>query len=472
MGWTLVDLPPDEGLSAFKGVNRIKGALGSFLERVKTGEIPEGSVLIFEKQDRFGRDEVDLVLTDFLSLLQSGIELFSCVDRNHYTLADIRRNPMLLNYAVMATAMANDYSKSLGGRVIKSVDIKLEKAKQGQKLSLGSWMPRWIGFDKQSGEFRFNKHADTIRRIATEYAHGKSMYQIAIELTRDKTPSLQGGRWVQGTIANLVSHQCLRGNITIKGITLKDYYPAVITQPQWETLQAKLRENRTRKGAGEHVANLFRNRCSCAHCNRTITTAKSHAHRLYTCVAKRVKRCPSKYSMRVADVEMDFFLDYLQQSPGDILRRNDTEHATKVSSVQSAIATLDKEILKITELTATLSIDELKSRLIKFETQRQTLKADLDKLNTSNLSSQNAPQAIADVLKSITMPPGGIDKTDPQYRSIKDRIIAHLSANDTRKRLLGLLPSICKGLVIDTTNKRYAVLLHNGEQSEWRSVVV
>jgi hypothetical protein len=71
----------------------------------------------------------------------------------------------------------------LGGRVIKSVDIKLEKAKQGQKLSLGSWMPRWIGFDKQSGEFRFNKHADTIRRIATEYAHGKSMYQIAIELT-------------------------------------------------------------------------------------------------------------------------------------------------------------------------------------------------------------------------------------------------------------------------------------------------
>ena len=151
MGWTLVDLPPDEGLSAFKGVNRIKGALGSFLKRVKAGEIPEGSVLIFQKQDRFGRTEVDLVLTDFLSLLQSGIELFSCIDRNHYTLADIRRNPMLLNYAVMAMAMANDYSKSLGGRVIKSVDIKLEKAKQGQKLSLGSWTRRWIGFDKQSG---------------------------------------------------------------------------------------------------------------------------------------------------------------------------------------------------------------------------------------------------------------------------------------------------------------------------------
>jgi hypothetical protein len=82
--------------------------------------------------------------------------------------------------------------------------------------------------------------------------------------------------------------------------------------------------------------------------------------------------------MRVADVEMDFFLGYLQQSPGDILRRNDTEHATKVSSIQSAIATLDKEILKITELTATLSIDELKSRLIKFTGIPQGTKAGPD----------------------------------------------------------------------------------------------
>ena len=266
-GWTLIDLPPDAGVSAFKGLNKIKGTLGTFLNKVKAGEIPKGSVLIIEKMDRFSRNEIDLVIPDFLSLLQSGVEIFSCVDRTHYTLADIRTNPMTLTYAVMAMGMANDYSKSLGGRVIKSVDIKLAKAQQGQKLQLGSWMPRWIDFvgnDKQPGQFKFNAHADTIRRIATDYANGKSMYQIAIELTREKVPSLLGGKWAQGTIANLVAHQCLLGDITIKGIKLKNYYPAVITQAQWDKLQAKLRENRSRKGAGEYVANLFRNRVKCA----------------------------------------------------------------------------------------------------------------------------------------------------------------------------------------------------------------
>ena len=67
MGWELVDLPPDAGLSAFKGLNKIKGALGTFLRKVKAGEIPKGSVLIIENMDRFSRNEVDLVIPDFLS---------------------------------------------------------------------------------------------------------------------------------------------------------------------------------------------------------------------------------------------------------------------------------------------------------------------------------------------------------------------------------------------------------------------
>ncbi|HXA39909.1 MAG TPA: recombinase family protein [Phenylobacterium sp.] len=33
----------DHGLSAFTGANRIKGALGSFVDRIKSGEIERGS---------------------------------------------------------------------------------------------------------------------------------------------------------------------------------------------------------------------------------------------------------------------------------------------------------------------------------------------------------------------------------------------------------------------------------------------
>lgn len=44
-GWTLVDLPPDEGIPGYKGINKIKGTLGQFINKVKAGNIPKGSVL-------------------------------------------------------------------------------------------------------------------------------------------------------------------------------------------------------------------------------------------------------------------------------------------------------------------------------------------------------------------------------------------------------------------------------------------
>ena len=46
------------------------------------------------------------------------------------------------------------------------------------------------------------------------------MYQIAKGLIRDKKPCLQNGKWSQGTIANLLRHDSLTGNKTIKRFKL------------------------------------------------------------------------------------------------------------------------------------------------------------------------------------------------------------------------------------------------------------
>lgn len=474
-GWTLVDLPPDAGLSGYKGINRIKGTLGTFLGKVRAGQVQRGSVIIIEKMDRFSRNEIDLVIPDFLSLLQSGIEIYSCADRTHYTLADIRRNPMTLNYAVMAMAMANDYSKSLGDRITRSVDIRLSKCQQGLKMDLGPWNPRWVDFvgeHKQPGEFRLNAHAESIRRIVREYLAGESMYSIAKGLIRDNVPTLAGGKWAQGTIGHLLGNGTLTGDVELKGQLLKGYFPAVITEKEHRRLQAKLNENKARRGGSAHsdyVANLFRNRCKCAHCGGTITTAKVSRceHHIYTCKTKRLDKCPSKYSIHVDAVEHDFFLSFLQQSPGDILRSNSSEYSDKVAVIQAEIAKHDKAIAKVMELLDTLSVAELKSKLASLEAKRQEAKAKLDELNNSNILGQQAPQALSAVTSMLGLDIGISVKVQ---RTLNERVKFHLSNNDTRKRLLQLLPSIVGGLLIDTTAKRYAVVFHNGKQSEWRKV--
>ena len=495
-GWTLVDLPPDEGLSGFKGLNKIKGTLGTFLKRVNQGEIQKGSVLIIEKMDRFSRDEVDLVIPDFLKLLQNGIEIFSCVDQTHYTLADIRKNPMTLTYAVMAMAMANDYSKSLGNRITKSFDIRLAQCQQGDKYNLGSWKPYWVDFigeHKKAGEFGLNKHAATITRIVREYIQGRSMYQIAKGLIADKVPTLLGGKWAQGTVANLLRHQCLTGHAVIKGITLKGYYPPVITQKEQEKLSAKLRDNTARKGGAgitDLIANLFRNRCKCFHCEGTITTAKSANHRLYTCKTKRVGQCPSQYSIRVADVETSFFMEFLQQSPEQIFSKQTPQHADLIANTQSSIVKLDKQITEATELLGVVPISELKIKLAALEEKRQTAKRVLDKLNANMLAGQNAPKVLNDIKEIV----GEFERSAGEFaakvsdietfsHALKthkptqrfDKAVKELERtlkdNEVRKKLLNLLPSIVHHLIIDTTAGRYAVVNHNGTQSEWFEVV-
>src|SRR5688500_10462942 len=48
----------DRGRSAYKGDHRKKGALGEFLERVRTGEVTPGSILVVEDIDRLSREGV------------------------------------------------------------------------------------------------------------------------------------------------------------------------------------------------------------------------------------------------------------------------------------------------------------------------------------------------------------------------------------------------------------------------------
>ena len=513
-GWKLIDLPPDEGISAFKitdgdeqkAANIHKGALGAFLKKVERGEVRKGSVLIIEKMDRFSRNYVDLVIPDFLKLLQSGIEIFSCVDKTHYTLADIRKPGMLLQYAVMGMAMANDYSHSMGERIGRAFRMRLAECSKGSKMNLGSWRPRWIDFigePKQPGQFKLNGHAETIQRMVREYLAGDSMYSIAKGLIRDNVPTLAGGKWSQGTIGHLLGNESLRGTVTIKGGRLENYYPAAITQGEYDRLRVKLHANVERRGGNAHsdyVANLFRNRCKCSACGGTVTSQRSGPKHLYFCKNRRVGLCKTKRMVNIGNLETDFFLYFLAASPDELLGKQDGEHSAKTTAIQSRITKLDADIAGAVELLGTVAITELKNKLAGMEAKRQHAKAELDALNNSMLSV-NTPQAFidikalfktlwthptiklagskghytayinkADLLKVKAEDWTRMEKAADELEKAEQVISAALKDNSVRKRLLQLLPSIVSHLVINLEKNAYAVVLHNGKQSEWRKV--
>src|SRR5208283_5794876 len=124
-GWRLLDIPPDKSVSGWKitdldgqqAANFHKGNLGKFIAKVRAGEVKVGSVLILERLDRFSRNYFDIVFPVWLELLQSGVEIYSCVSKVHYTLEEIRKHSYLANMALSELAAANDYSANLSNRI-------------------------------------------------------------------------------------------------------------------------------------------------------------------------------------------------------------------------------------------------------------------------------------------------------------------------------------------------------------------
>jgi DNA invertase Pin-like site-specific DNA recombinase len=463
--WNLQDLPPDAGISGFKGANFHKGALGIFLQKVLNKEIPIPCVLILEKMDRFSRNEVDIVIPLFLSLLQNGVEIFTCSDQAHYTLEDIRANPMLLQLAIMGMAMASDFSKSLSKRILKTWAVQKAEALKGKAINFGNWQPRWITFSKDG--FSLNEKAKVVRGIVDDYLSGKSMMKIAKELNEAKVPCIgvEGKHWTQGSIHYLLHTENLLGNISIKDFKKAKYYPAVISDEQWNLLQAKLSQNIDNHGGsreGDTIPNLFRNRTFCASCGGSIGVCKSMKHRkypyYYKCHKARRGTCNVRTMIPIKPVEDTIFGFILDKHPSQITENKSPELKQKIAKLQMEISTLDASISDASELIGTMPLQTIKAKLTSFVTQKETAQNALDELNRSFRSIGSMPEAFKSFKELLCKVPTAGEEYD---KMMKDQTL--------RSKLLSVLPSIVTRLEIDLKNYKTRIVTHSGA-SDWYDI--
>ena len=462
-GWQLIDLPPDRGLSGFTGANRVKGALGKFIQRVESGDVPVGSVCIIEKLDRFSRNEVDLVLPDFLKLLQAGVSIYSCVDSTHYTLADIRKSPMLINYAVMAMAMANDFSKTLSGRIKNTWNVKMAKATNGERVNFGGWRPRWLNADNT-----FNKHIITIKRIVSMYLTGESMLAIAKALNADKVECLRRGtRWSQSQISMLLKSPYLIGNAEIKGVKYPNYYKAAITDTERQQIDVKLSQNKDRKGrTGKRVTNIFKHRCFCAKCGGRITVKTNSRKPDYylKCLNHNFGKCSCKHTIPVSRLEFDFFSTILQTDPRALLEKKTDD---KTTPLLAKLATIDRQIEDTTKLIGSVGVEILSKKLNEFKAERVRVEESLAELNRHETTMKDMPKAIDDIRAlMIEDDKLGINFVSTAYDEALKRLEVNLANDDNRKAILNVIGNIVERIVIDTDEPAYKVYFTNGSQSE------
>ena len=490
-GWRLIDLPPDKGTSAFKitdadeqmAANFHRGNLGKFIAKVQAGEISKGSVLVIERLDRFSRNYWDIVFPIWVELLQSGIEIYSCVSKTHYTHDAIRKNPMLASMALMEMAMANDYSANLSNRISKAFKIRLDDCSTGLKMNLGAWQPAWIDFNGKKGHpgtFTLNSKAVIVKEIVFRYIAGESMYGIAQKLNDRNEPTLTGrNEWRQGHVHHILSTTTLMGDVSIKGQTFKGYYPPVVTLDEWTKLQSRLHDNKNRKGSGTIIANLFRNRVKCSVCGHTVSAQNCKGYYVYYCLNHRYNKTKCKVASTLFTklIEQDFFGLFMEESPSQLLGKQTSQHSAKIDTLKSTLTELDKTIADVADFIGKLPMAEVSSKLTKLEAQRQATKSELDELNRVMLSSHNAPTAFNTIKQSIlkwdSSKQGSRVEGEAMYEfsMAANKMIDELNDADTRKRLLNILPSLVQHLEVDLEKGCYRIKNIAGELSDWREVM-
>lgn len=257
----------DIGLSAFDRSNIERGALGAFLDAVKTGRVTRGSYLLVESLDRLSRDRVLAALNVFTSILEQGITIVTLADNMVYSIESVAENTANLMFSIMIMARAHDESLNKSRRLSAAWIAKRANA---NKKKLTSQCPRWMRFNPDSEEFELiPERVEVIREIIAWHKTGLGRTQIVKRLNDRKEPvwkslparkaqahaengvveadeqELKG--WHSSYVHRIISNPAIYGELEMQamkdgilqpvGEPIQDYYPAVISKEEYYLLQ-------------------------------------------------------------------------------------------------------------------------------------------------------------------------------------------------------------------------------------------
>lgn len=298
----------DDGISAFKGDNILRGRLGEFLRLVDEKKVKPGSVLIVENIDRLTRLNVLDAQELFISIINRGVTIVTLTDKQVYSRELINENPFLLYTSLGSMMLANEESRKKSIRVSDAVRVRYAKARKGLKLK--GHTPPWCEF--RGGQFILRAdRVEVVRRIFSDYKRGLGAMLIAKKLNAERTPTM--GRttkeWYKKGIRDLLIDKRLIGHA--EHLNVKDYYPRVISDELFYATQASRQKRKRFKGrVSKNVGNLFSGLVRCGSCGASAGTNRNHrqnySYHYLVCENARTGRGCKYKSFPYANIEASF----------------------------------------------------------------------------------------------------------------------------------------------------------------------
>jgi hypothetical protein len=477
------------GESAFKGKHLEKdeqgkaiGALQRFIESVDNETIKKDSVLLVDSVDRLSRLPVfdaNKLLTEIISR-EIGIVFTGSFDTRVITRELINREPHLLGYLLNEMTRAHRESEEKSRKIKSAKQAKSARMKSGEIVAHNN-MPKYFSFDRVLNKYAHNQNTPVVKELVQGILSGKSLYFLADDLNKREVKTFRRGfEWSGNSIRQILRNRVLIGEY----LGNKDFVPAIIDADTFMRVQVILNQNKFIRGKKAHLVNIFKGLCFCT-CGKSMAVATQlkdgTTYRYLRC--SRGGRglnnsCKNHKHIKLDLMEEAFFLHFLNKHPYELLKESEQKEVTeinkKLGTKQTRLDQLNKDFGFVMNLIGQMQADELQTKLVAINTEREKLKVELDQLNLQRRQVEDAPEDLRPVLCQIvefgTGPivdlgngPIHLDNTVNVYADTMEQIESALKDNAAREQTRLLLPSMIGKVIVDSSEGRFYVYTRMGK---------
>lgn len=299
----------DLGVSAFKGDNATKGALGGFIAAIEAGKVPKGSILLVESLDRLSRATLPEAVSLLMQIVKTGVRVVSMVDGKEWNSETIN-DTMSFMLSVLLFSRAHEESSTKAKRVSAAFQTKRQAGLPVvSKMHGGGWMQPKT--DKSGWELIPDK-AESVRKVFELAASGKGGVSIARIATEEgwampwRERKNTGKGWEHTGISRLLRDRRVLGEwqpmrtvnrvMTPDGDPVQGYFPAAVSEDLWHRVQVALKGRTGPKRLRGINADVFSGLLYCKCGERMERKAPSdRGYARYYCLGSKAGRteCPS-----------------------------------------------------------------------------------------------------------------------------------------------------------------------------------
>ena len=257
MGFHLLDVFFDRGVSGFKGRHRRKGRLADLIATARQGKMKPGTALIVENLDRLSRETVNIALQQFLELInEHKFEIHTLSDGRIYNSTNLDLGNLVIS--IVSMGRAHDESSNKSKRIAfswKSIrNSGIASSKPGKK-PMGKH-PSWLEWTDGKWNIREDR-ASVIRYIFEELVINRRLgrYEVARTLIEEKAHYWgRNSGWSAMGVKRYMTNPALIGMLSPDKSTDPDakpvpnYYPVIINPADYEFAQNLIAARRSTGG--------------------------------------------------------------------------------------------------------------------------------------------------------------------------------------------------------------------------------